>query len=165
MALNSYTEKKRYPQGLWQTPHVDGCDPICWRFSWIPTGIPAIGTCGRSRFRDIGLHARPSKSVSPLSVFSNAALEYWVNRLGDPAFDVKECVSRGVHLCGSLRVKVRLIRLDRERSNKHQGYQGAGIYSMVKSPLMTENGTFRDSNGTERVIRFPSWPPQPGRFL
>ena len=105
----------------------------------------------KEQFRDIGLHAA-FKSVFPIISYSgNAALEYVGYRLGEPAFDVKECSLRGVTYAVPLRVKVRLIIFDRESSSKaikdikeQEGYMG-------EIPLMTENGTFV-INGTERVI-------------
>ena len=72
----------------------------------------------KDQFRDIGLHAA-FKSVFPIISYSgNAALEYVGYRLGEPAFDVKECVLRGVTFAVPLRVKVRLIIFDKESSNK-----------------------------------------------
>jgi len=38
---------------------------------------------------------RPFKSCSPFQLFSNAALEYVVTRLGDPAFDARNAYRRG----------------------------------------------------------------------
>ena len=104
----------------------------------------------KEQFRDIGLHAA-FKSVFPIISYSgNAALEYVGYRLGEPAFDVKECVLRGVTFAVPLRVKVRLIIFDRESSNKAiKDIKEQEVY-MGKS-LMTENGTFI-INGTERVI-------------
>lgn len=104
----------------------------------------------KEQFRDIGLHAA-FKSVFPIISYSgNAALEYVGYRLGEPAFDVKECVLRGVTFAVPLRVKVRLIIFDRESSNKAiKDIKEQEVY-MGKSP-MTENGTFI-INGTERVI-------------
>ncbi|TVP87584.1 MAG: DNA-directed RNA polymerase subunit beta, partial [Pseudomonadaceae bacterium] len=100
---------------------------------------------------DIGLHAA-FKSVFPIISYSgNAALEYVGYRLGDPAFDVKECILRGVTYAVPLRVKVRLIIFDRESSNKAiKDIKEQEVY-MGEIPLMTENGTFI-INGTERVI-------------
>ena len=66
----------------------------------------------------LALHAA-FKSVFPIISYSgNAALEYVGYRLGEPAFDVKECVLRGVTFAVPLRVKVRLIIFDKESSNK-----------------------------------------------
>jgi len=100
---------------------------------------------------DVGLHAA-FKSVFPIVSFSgNAALEYVSYRLGEPAFDVKECILRGVTYAAPLRVKVRLIIYDKESSNKAiKDIKEQEVY-MGEMPLMTENGTFV-INGTERVI-------------
>ena len=51
----------------------------------------------------------------PISSYSgNASLEYVSYRLGEPVFDVKECQLRGLTYAAPLRVKVRLIVLDKE---------------------------------------------------
>ncbi len=100
---------------------------------------------------DIGLHAA-FKSVFPIVSYSgSAALEYVEYRLGEPAFDVKECVLRGITYAAPLRVKVRLIIYDKESSNKAvKDVKEQEVY-MGEIPLMTENGTFV-INGTERVV-------------
>ncbi|MFD2232025.1 DNA-directed RNA polymerase subunit beta [Alkalimarinus sediminis] len=100
---------------------------------------------------DLGLHAA-FKSVFPILSFSgNAALEYVSYRLGEPAFDVKECQLRGVTYAAPLRVKVRLIIYDKESANKAiKDIKEQEVY-MGEMPLMTDNGTFV-INGTERVI-------------
>ena len=100
---------------------------------------------------DIGLHAA-FKSVFPIVSFSgNAALEYVSYRLGEPAFDVKECILRGVTYAAPLRVKVRLIIYDKDSANKAiKDIKEQEVY-MGEMPLMTDNGTFI-VNGTERVI-------------
>ena len=67
---------------------------------------------------DIGLHTA-FRSVFPIVSYSgNAALEYVDYRLGEPGYDVKECVVRGATYAAPLRVRVRLIIYDRESSNK-----------------------------------------------
>jgi DNA-directed RNA polymerase subunit beta len=100
---------------------------------------------------DIGLHAA-FRSVFPIVSYSgNAALEYVDYRLGEPAFDVKECVLRGTTYAAPLRVKVRLIIYDKESSNKAvKDVKEQEVY-MGEIPLMTDNGTFV-INGTERVV-------------
>ncbi len=86
-----------------------------------------------------------------VSYSGSAALEYVDYRLGTPAFDVKECVSRGITYAAPLRVKVRLIIYDRESSNKAvKDVKEQEVY-MGEIPLMTQNGTFV-INGTERVV-------------
>ena len=100
---------------------------------------------------DVGLHAA-FRSVFPIVSYSgSAALEYVDYRLGEPAFDVKECVLRGITYAAPLRVKVRLIIYDRESSSKAvKDVKEQEVY-MGEIPLMTENGTFV-INGTERVV-------------
>ncbi len=100
---------------------------------------------------DTGLHAA-FKSVFPIVSYSgNAALEYVSYRLGDPPFDVKECVLRSITYAAPLRVKVRLIIYDRESSSKAiKDVKEQEVY-MGEIPLMTDHGTFI-INGTERVI-------------
>ena len=98
-----------------------------------------------------GLHAA-FKSVFPIVSYSgNAALEYVSYRLGDPVFDVKECILRSVTYAVPLRVTVKLVIYDRESSTKAvKEIKEQEVY-MGEIPLMTENGTFI-INGTERVI-------------
>ncbi len=98
-----------------------------------------------------GLHAA-FRSVFPIVSYSgSAALEYVDYRLGEPAFDVKECVLRSITYAAPLRVKVRLIIYDKESSNKAvKDVKEQEVY-MGEIPLMTENGTFV-INGTERVV-------------
>ncbi|MGE0624643.1 MAG: DNA-directed RNA polymerase subunit beta [Pseudomonadales bacterium] len=100
---------------------------------------------------EAGLHAA-FRSVFPIVSYSgSAALEYVEYRLGEPAFDVKECVLRGITYAAPLRVKVRLIIYDKESSNKAvKDVKEQEVY-MGEIPLMTENGTFV-INGTERVV-------------
>ena len=100
---------------------------------------------------DKGLHAA-FQSVFPITSYSGSAqLEYVSYRLGEPAFDVRECQLRGVTFSAPLRVKLRLVIFDKEAGGKavkeikeHEVYMG-------ELPLMTDTGTFI-INGTERVI-------------
>src|SRR6478672_2566228 len=104
-----------------------------------------------SRREDKGLHAA-LKSVFPISSYSgNAALEYVGYKLGDPAFDERECRNRGLSYGAPLRATVRLVIYDRESSTKQVKYVKEQEVYMGEIPLMTDNGTFI-VNGTERVI-------------
>ncbi len=100
---------------------------------------------------DRGLHAAFS-SVFPIASYSGtAALDYVSYRLGEPAFDVKECQLRGMTYAAPLRALVRLIIYDKEGSSQSiKDIKEQEVY-MGELPLMTENGTFV-INGTERVI-------------
>src|SRR6187397_973844 len=100
-----------------------------------------------------GLHAA-FKSVFPITSYSgNAILEYVAYRLGDPVFDVKECQLRGLTYAAPLRVKVRLIVLDKEAAGAKKPIKDVREQEVYlgELPLMTDNGTFV-INGTERVI-------------
>src|SRR6478672_6910065 len=104
-----------------------------------------------SRREDKGLHAA-LKSVFPISSYSgNAALEYVGYKLGDPAFDERECRNRGLSYGAPLRATVRLVIYDKESSNKAIKYVKEQEVYMGELPLMTDTGTFI-VNGTERVI-------------
>ena len=104
-----------------------------------------------SKRADRGLHAA-LKSVFPISSYSgNAALEYVGYKLGEPAFDERECRNRGLSYGAPLRVTVRLVIYDRESSTKAIKYVKEQEVYMGEIPLMTDNGTFI-VNGTERVI-------------
>ncbi len=91
-------------------------------------------------------------SIFPIIAHSgNARLEFVEYRLGEPAFDVKECQQRGLTFASPLRAKVRLIILDRESSTeKIKEVKEQEVY-MGEIPLMTTTGSFV-INGTERVI-------------
>src|SRR5437762_2888209 len=101
----------------------------------------------------IGLHAA-FKSVFPISSYSgNASLEYVSYRLGEPVFDVKECQLRGLTYAAPLRVKVRLIVLDKEAAGAKKPVKDVREQEVYlgELPLMTDNGTFVGT-ATERVI-------------
>ena len=90
----------------------------------------------------------------PISSYSgNATLEYVSYRLGEPVFDVKECQLRGLTYAAPLRVKVRLIVLDKEAPGAKKPVKDVREQEVYlgELPLMTDNGTFI-VNGTERVI-------------
>jgi DNA-directed RNA polymerase subunit beta len=93
-------------------------------------------------------------SVFPIISYSGtAALEYVSYRLAKPAFDVKECMQRGMIYCAPLRVTVRLVLYDKDSPAKARVVKDVKeqeVY-MGDMPLMTDTGTFV-INGTERVI-------------
>jgi DNA-directed RNA polymerase subunit beta len=102
---------------------------------------------------EVGLHAA-FRSVFPIVSYSgNARLEYVSYRLGEPGFDVRECQLRGLTYAAPLRVRLRLVLMDREAeagAPKIKDIKENEVY-MGELPLMTDNGTFV-INGTERVI-------------
>jgi DNA-directed RNA polymerase subunit beta len=78
-------------------------------------------------------------------------LEY---NLAKPAFDVRECQTRGLSFGSAVRARVQLIIYDREASTSQskvvKEVKEQEVY-MGEVPLMTEKGSFI-INGTERVI-------------
>jgi DNA-directed RNA polymerase subunit beta len=74
--------------------------------------------------------------------------------LGKPAFDVRECQTRGLTFASAVRARVQLIIYDRESSTPSskvvKEVKEQEVY-MGEVPLMTEKGSFV-INGTERVI-------------
>jgi DNA-directed RNA polymerase subunit beta len=92
------------------------------------------------------------RSVFPIKSYSGSAeLQFVSYRIGEPVFDVKECQIRGVTYAAPLRVKLRLVLMDKEAApGTVKDIKEQEVY-MGEMPLMTDNGTFV-INGTERVI-------------
>ena len=104
-------------------------------------------------YQKTGLHSAFT-SVFPIHSFSgNARLEYVSYKLGEPAFDVRECKLRGLTYSAPLRVKIRLVVLDKEASGEPKPIKDIREQDvfMGEIPLMTDVGTFV-INGTERVV-------------
>src|SRR3954465_9044035 len=148
----SFTEKKRIrknfgKQGsILETPYLLAIQLDSYK-TFLQANKP------EEKREDIGLHAA-FKTVFPISSYSgNAILEYVSYRLGDPVFDVKECQLRGLTYAAPLRVKVRLIVLDKEAAGAKKPIKDVREQEVYlgELPLMTDNGTFV-INGTERVI-------------
>jgi len=100
-----------------------------------------------------GLHSA-FDSVFPIQSFSGyARLEYVSYSLGEPAFDVRECKLRGLTYSAPLRVKIRLVVLDKDASGEKKPIKDIREQDvfMGEIPLMTDVGTFV-INGTERVV-------------
>ncbi len=103
--------------------------------------------------RSQGLHAAFSSVFPVVSHSGYAVLEYVRYRLGEPAFDVRECQQRGATYSAPLRVLVRLVIYDKDapaNTKVVKDIREQEVY-MGELPLMTDNGTFV-INGTERVI-------------
>jgi DNA-directed RNA polymerase subunit beta len=148
----SFTEKKRIRKNFGKQPGIlDVPYLLAIQLDSYRTFLQA--DTAEDRRTDVGLHAA-FKSVFPISSYSgNASLEYVSYRLGEPVFDVKECQLRGLTYAAPLRVKVRLIVLDKEAAGAKKPVKDVREQEVYlgELPLMTENGTFI-VNGTERVI-------------
>jgi DNA-directed RNA polymerase subunit beta len=94
------------------------------------------------------------KSVFPIRDFSGVcSLEFVDYTLGDPKYDVDECLQRGMTYEVPMKIRVRLVVYD-----VGPEVQGQTIRDIKEQeiyfgtiPLMTEHGTFI-INGTERVV-------------
>ncbi|MEN9704890.1 MAG: hypothetical protein RLZZ393_769, partial [Pseudomonadota bacterium] len=148
----SFTEKKRIRKnfgkqpGILDVPYLLAIQLDSYR-SFLQADTP------ETERASVGLHAA-FKTVFPISSYSgNATLEYVAYRLGEPVFDVKECQLRGLTYAAPLRVKVRLIVLDKEAPGAKKPVKDVREQEVYLGdlPLMTDNGTFV-INGTERVI-------------
>ena len=91
------------------------------------------------------------KSVFPIRSYSgNAELCYNSFHLGEPKFDVRECMIRGTTYSAPLKVKLSLVRYEKDAPKTVKERIDQDVY-MGEIPLMTDNGTFV-INGTERVV-------------
>ncbi|WP_462323368.1 DNA-directed RNA polymerase subunit beta [Desulfoplanes sp.] len=102
---------------------------------------------------DLGLEG-VYRSVFPIQDFNKTAtLEYVSYDIGDPKYNVEECISKGLSYEAPVRIKVRLVvfDIDEETQNRtiHDIKEQDIYFGTI--PLMTVKGTFV-VNGTERVI-------------
>ncbi|OUS13316.1 DNA-directed RNA polymerase subunit beta [Gammaproteobacteria bacterium 53_120_T64] len=146
----SYTQKKRIRKGfgklsqVMDQPYLLAIQLDSYR-KFTQDGVAAADR------KPAGLHAALN-SVFPIESYSgNARLEYVDYKLGKAVFDVEECKLRGATYAVPLRVRVRLVLIDKDSANKTiKDIKEQEVY-MGEMPLMTDNGTFV-VNGTERVI-------------
>jgi len=103
---------------------------------------------------DTGLQSA-FNSVFPITDFNETlSLEFVDYSLGEPKYDIIECLQRGATYAAPLRARMRLIVYDVPEEGKGnrsvRDIKEQEVY-LGEIPLMTPNGTFI-VNGTERVI-------------
>ncbi len=94
------------------------------------------------------------RSVFPIKDFSGAcSLEFVDYSLGDPKYDVDECLQRGMTFEVPMKIRVRLVVYEVGPDSKAQAIRDIKEQEIYFGtlPLMTEHGTFI-INGTERVV-------------
>src|SRR5512137_2250591 len=101
------------------------------------------------------------KSVFPISDFSGkCSLEFVSYKIGEPRYDVKECLQKGMTYAAPLKIVARLVVFDTEKAPEQKKIpaETRQIRDVKEQeiffgeiPLMTDTGTFI-VNGTERVI-------------
>ena len=145
----SFTEKKRIRKDFGKIPESMQIPYLLSIQVDSYSKFLQLGVAAEQR-EEKGLHAA-FRSVFPIVSYSgNAVIEYVDYYLGEPIFDVKECVMRSITYAAPLRVKVRLILYEREAGKAIKDIKEQEVY-MGEIPLMTDNGTFV-VNGTERVV-------------
>ncbi len=105
------------------------------------------------RREDRGLQAALT-SVFPIADYNSTAVLEFVNySLGTPKYDVRECMEQGMSYAAPLKIRVRLVVLDKEDKSPTKrvlDVREQEVY-IGELPLMTDRGTFI-INGTERVV-------------
>ncbi len=105
------------------------------------------------RREDRGLQAALI-SVFPIADYNSTAVLEFVNySLGTPKYDVRECMEQGMSYATPLKIRVRLVVLDKEDKSPTKrvlDVREQEVY-IGELPLMTDRGTFI-INGTERVV-------------
>jgi DNA-directed RNA polymerase subunit beta len=94
------------------------------------------------------------RSVFPIRDFSGAcSLEFVDYSLGDPKYDVDECLQRGMTYEVPMKIRVRLVVYEVGPDSKAQAIRDIKEQEIYFGtlPLMTMHGTFI-INGTERVV-------------
>ncbi|MBI4795984.1 MAG: DNA-directed RNA polymerase subunit beta [Deltaproteobacteria bacterium] len=94
------------------------------------------------------------RSVFPIRDFSGAcSLEFVDYGLGDPKYDVDECLQRGMTYEVPMKIRVRLVVYEVGPDSHAQAIRDIKEQEIYFGtlPLMTEHGTFI-INGTERVV-------------
>ena len=103
---------------------------------------------------DEGLQAAFTAAFPIVSHNGFVEMKFTEYNLAKPAFDVRECQTRGLTFGSAVRARVQLIIYDRESSTPQskviKEVKEQEVY-MGEVPLMTEKGSFI-INGTERVI-------------
>jgi DNA-directed RNA polymerase subunit beta len=103
--------------------------------------------------RDIGLQGA-FKSVMPIIDFGGkCSLEFVSYSIGESRYDEQECLQKGMTYAAPLKIVVRLVVFDSDRSGGQRTIRDIKEQEIYfgEIPLMTDKGTFI-INGTERVI-------------
>ncbi len=101
---------------------------------------------------DIGLQAA-FLSVFPISDYNETAtIEFLGYTIGEPKFNVRDCLQKGITYAAPIKIKVRLNLWEFEsKGEKRLKEKREEDVYIGEIPLMTETGTFI-INGTERVV-------------
>lgn len=101
--------------------------------------------------KDTGLQSA-FKSVFPILDYNEtASIEYQGYSIGEPKFNSRDCLQKGITFAAPLKIKVKLNLWENTDGQKRLREAREQEVYIGEIPLMTETGTFI-VNGTERVV-------------
>ena len=149
----SYTERKRIRKSFGNRDSVVEIPYLLQMQKDAYTAFLQAGIAPKQRTVE-GLQAAFDAAFPIVSHNGFVEMKFLEYNLAKPAFDVRECQTRGLTFASAVRAKVQLIIYDRESSTSQskvvKEVKEQEVY-MGEVPLMTEKGSFI-INGTERVI-------------
>jgi DNA-directed RNA polymerase subunit beta len=149
----SYTERKRIRKSFGSRESVLEVPYLLQMQKDAYTAFLQADTAPSKRTTD-GLQAAFNAAFPIVSHNGFVEMKFLEYNLARPAFDVRECQTRGLTFASAVRARVQLIIYDRESSTPQskvvKEVKEQEVY-MGEVPLMTEKGSFI-INGTERVI-------------
>ena len=149
----SYTERKRIRKSFGSRENVLEIPYLLQMQKEAYVAFLQKDTSSKKR-TDEGLQAAFLNAFPIVSHNGFVEMKYLEYNLARPAFDVRECQTRGLTFSSAVRARVQLIIYDRESSTSQskvvKEVKEQEVY-MGEVPLMTDKGSFI-INGTERVI-------------
>src|SRR6201996_7353234 len=149
----SYTERKRIRKNFGNRDSVVEIPYLLQMQKDAYTAFLQAGIPPQKRTIE-GLQAAFDSAFPIVSHNGFVEMKFLEYNLAKPAFDVRECQTRGLTFASAVRAKVQLIIYDRESSTSQskvvKEVKEQEVY-MGEVPLMTPTGSFV-INGTERVI-------------
>ena len=149
----SYTERKRIRKSFGSRDSVLEIPYLLQMQKDAYTAFLQADVIPKKRTNE-GLQAAFEAAFPIVSHNGFVEMKYLEYNLAKPAFDVRECQTRGLTFSSAVRARVQLIIYDRESSTPQskvvKEVKEQEVY-MGEVPLMTDKGSFI-INGTERVI-------------
>ena len=149
----SYTERKRIRKSFGSRESVLEVPYLLQMQKDAYTSFLQAGVVPSKRTHE-GLQAAFESAFPIVSHNGFVEMKFSEYNLAKPAFDVRECQTRGLTFSSAVRARVQLIIYDRDSSTSQnkvvKEVKEQEVY-MGEVPLMTDKGSFI-INGTERVI-------------
>ena len=149
----SFTERKRIRKSFGSRESVLEVPYLLQMQKDAYTSFLQAGIASNKRAHE-GLQAAFESAFPIVSHNGFVEMKFLEYNLAKPAFDVRECQTRGLTFASAVRARVQLIIYDRDSSTSQskvvKEVKEQEVY-MGEVPLMTDKGSFI-INGTERVI-------------